>query len=327
MIGDVGAYLVFFLVVALYYALLCLGLNLQWGVTGLFNVGVAGFVAVGAYGTALLTGPDSPDHWGGLGWPVAVGWVGAALLAGLAALLVGGVTLRLRHDYLAIATFGIAVTIQLVALNFVKLTNGPFGIAAIPRPLAGWSGTAVGRNVLYLVLVSAVVAVTYVALERLVWSPWGRVLRGLREDEAAAAALGKSPARYRLEAFVLGAMIMGLAGAIYAHFVGFVAPEDFLPILTFQVWTMLVVGGSGSNRGALVGGVLVWGVWSGSGALVAALLPQALQARGAALQVVLIGVVLAGVLLCRPRGLLGEDAVVSRHIRATDADATLPPQR
>jgi branched-chain amino acid transport system permease protein len=327
MIGDVGAYLVFFLVVALYYALLCLGLNLQWGVTGLFNVGVAGFVAVGAYGTALLTGPDSPDHWGGLGWPVAVGWVGAALLAGLAALLVGGVTLRLRHDYLAIATFGIAVTIQLVALNFVKLTNGPFGIAAIPRPLAGWSGTAVGRNVLYLVLVSAVVAVTYVALERLVRSPWGRVLRGLREDEAAAAALGKSPARYRLEAFVLGAMIMGLAGAIYAHFVGFVAPEDFLPILTFQVWTMLVVGGSGSNRGALVGGVLVWGVWSGSGALVAALLPQALQARGAALQVVLIGVVLAGVLLCRPRGLLGEDAVVSRHIRATDADATLPPQR
>jgi branched-chain amino acid transport system permease protein len=315
-IPDVGAYLVFFLVVALYYALLCLGLNLQWGVTGLFNVGVAGFVAVGAYASALLTAPDSPDHWGGLGWPVAVGWAGAALLAGLAALLVGAVTLRLRHDYLAIATFGIAVTIQLVALNFVKLTNGPFGIVAIPRPLTGWSETAVGRNVLYLGLVSLVVAVTYVAVERLVRSPWGRVLRGLREDEAAAAALGKSPARYRLEAFVLGAMIMGLGGAIYAHFIGFVAPEDFLPILTFQVWTMLVVGGSGSNRGALVGGILVWGLWSASGALVAALLPQGLQARGAALQVVLIGVVLVAVLLRRPRGLLGEEAVVSRHVRS-----------
>ena len=312
---DVGAYLVFFLVVALYYALLCLGLNLQWGVTGLFNVGVAGFVAVGAYASALLTAPDSPDHWGGLGWPVAVGWAGAALLAGLAALLVGAVTLRLRHDYLAIATFGIAVTIQLIALNFVKLTNGPFGIVAIPRPLAGWSETAVGRNGLYLGLVSLVVALTYVAVERLVRSPWGRVLRGLREDEAAAAALGKSPARYRLEAFVLGAMIMGLGGAIYAHFIGFVAPEDFLPILTFQVWTMLVVGGSGSNRGALVGGILVWGLWSASGALVAAVLPQAMQARGAALQVVLIGVVLAAVLLCRPRGILGEEAVVSRHVR------------
>ena len=313
--ADVGAYLVFFLVVALYYALLCLGLNLQWGVTGLFNVGVAGFVAVGAYVSALLTGPDSPEHWGGLGLPVAVGWAGAAGLAGLCALLVGAATLRLRHDYLAIATFGIAVTIQLVALNFARLTNGPFGIAQIPRPFAGWVGTPVGRNALYLGLVALVVAATYVGLERLVRSPWGRVLRGLREDETAAAALGKSPARYRLEAFVLGAMVMGLGGAIYAHFIGFIAPEDFLPILTFQVWTMLVVGGSGSNRGALLGGVLVWGLWSGSGALVAALLPQALQARGAALQVVLIGVVLAAVLLRRPRGLLGEEAVVSRHVR------------
>ena len=315
MTADVGAYLVFFLVVALYYALLCLGLNLQWGVTGLFNVGVAGFVAVGAYASALLTGPDSPDHWGGLGLPVAVGWAGAAVLAGLASLLVGGITLRLRHDYLAIATFGIAVTIQLVALNFARLTNGPFGIAQIPRPLATWAGTPVGRNALYLALVVLVVSATCVGLERLVRSPWGRVLRGLREDEAAAAALGKSPARYRLEAFVLGGMLMGLGGAVYAHFVGFIAPEDFLPILTFQVWTMLIVGGSGSNRGALVGGILVWALWSGSGALVAALLPQALQARGAALQVVLIGVALTAVLLSRPRGLLGEEAVVSRHVR------------
>jgi branched-chain amino acid transport system permease protein len=314
-IADVGAYLVFFLVVALCYALLCLGLNLQWGVTGLFNVGVAGFVAVGAYASALLTGPDSPDHWGGLGLPVAVGWAGAAVLAGLASLLVGAVTLRLRHDYLAIATFGIAVTIQLVALNFARLTNGPFGIAQVPRPFAERAGTPVGRNALYLALVVVVVSVTYLGLERLVRSPWGRVLRGLREDEAAAAALGKSPARYRLEAFVLGGMLMGLGGAVYAHFVGFVAPEDFLPTLTFQVWTMLVVGGSGSNRGALVGGVLVWALWSASGALVAALLPQALQARGAALQVVLIGVVLAAVLLSRPRGLHGEEAVVSRHVR------------
>jgi len=283
-LADVGAYLGFFFVVALYYALLCLGLNLQWGVTGLFNVGVAGFVAVGAYTSALLTGPPSPDHWGGLDLPVALGWLGAMGAAGLCALLVGAVTLRLRHDYLAIATFGIAVTIQLAALNFGRLTNGPFGLAHIPRPFARWAATPVGRNAVYLLLVIFVVAMTYAGLEQLVRSPWGRVLRGLREDETAAAALGKSPTRYRLEAFVLGAMVMGLAGAVYAHFVGFIAPEDFLPILTFQVWTMLVVGGSGSNRGALVGGVLVWGLWSASGALVAGLLPQALQARGAALQ-------------------------------------------
>ena len=312
---DVAAYLVFFLVVALFYSLVCLGLNLQWGQTGLFNVGVAGFVAVGAYGSGLLTAPPALDRAGGLGWPVPAGWLGAMLLAGVAALVVGAVTLRLRRDYLAIATFGIAVTIQLVAMNAERLTGGPFGLSHIPRPLFGLVRSPRGYNVLYLAIVAAVVAVVYVALERLVRSPWGRVLRGIREDEAAAQALGKSATVFRLQAFVPGAMVMGLAGAVYAHFIGYIAPEDFLSTLTFQVWTMLVVGGSGNNKGAVVGGIAVWALWSASGALLTAVLPQEMQARGAALQVVLIGVVLAGVLLLRPRGLLGEEAVVSRHAR------------
>ena len=311
---DATAYLVFFAVIALTYALSCLGLNLQWGFTGLFNVGVAGFVAVGAYTSAILTGPDDPGRWGGLGLPVAVGWLGAMLTSGLCALVVGAATLRLRHDYLAISTFGIAITIQLVALNFAALTGGPFGIGAIPRPLAGLVPAGLGHNVLYLGIVAAVVAVVYAALDRLVRSPWGRVLKAIREDETAAAALGKSASAFRVQAFVIGSMAMGLAGAIYAHFIGYIAPEDFLPILTFQVWTMLVVGGSGNNRGALLGGVLVWALWSGTGALVSAVLPQEMQARGAALQVALIGCVLAVVLVVRPRGLAGEETLVSRHL-------------
>ncbi len=315
MIGDVFAYLVFFAVIAGTYALACLGLNLQWGTTGLFNVGVAGFVAVGAYTSAILTSPPSPDRLGGLAWPIVAGWVGAAVAAGVAALAVGAVTLRLRHDYLAIATFGIAVTIQLLAMNLVPLTGGPFGIHGVPRPFTGVVASPLGRNVAYVALVGALVAAVYAALERLVASPWGRVLRGIREDEAAAAALGKSAAMFRLQAFVLGAMAMGLAGAVYAHFIGFVAPEDFLSILTFQVWTMLVVGGSGNNRGAIAGAFAVWALWSASGAALTAVLPQELQARSAALQTVLIGVVLAAVLLVRPRGLLGEATVVSRHAR------------
>lgn len=313
---DVAAYLVFFLVIALHYALICLGLNLQWGFTGLFNVGVAGFVGVGAYTSALLTGPDYPDQWGGLGLPVPLGWLGAMLVTGACALAVGVVTLRLRHDYLAISTFGIAVVIQLVALNAARLTGGPFGLGSIPRPGLGFPPGGLGHNLVYLALVGAVVAAVYAGLEGLVRSPWGRVLRGLREDEAATAALGKSPSRFRLEAFVIGSMVMGLAGAVYAHFIGYIAPEDFQPILTFQAWTMVIVGGSGNNRGALLGGILVWALWSATGALTAAVLPQEMQARGAALRVVLIGVVLAGVLLVRPRGLLGEEAVVSRHVRA-----------
>ena len=313
MIADLFAYLVFFTVIASTYALTCLGLNVQWGVTGLFNVGVAGFVAIGAYTSAILTTPASAERTVGLAWPIAAGWVCAALATGAVALGVGLVTLRLRHDYLAIATFGIAVTIQLLATNLVGLTGGPFGVHGIPRPFAGVVASPLGRNVVYLAVVVALVGAVYLGLERLVRSPWGRVLRGLREDEAAAAALGKSPAAFRLQAFTIGAMVMGLAGAVYAHFVGFVAPEDFLPILTFQAWTMLVVGGSGNNRGAIAGALAVWAVWSASGGVLAAILPHTLQARGAALQTVLIGAVLAGVLLVRPRGLLGEETVVSRH--------------
>ena len=107
---DVAAYLVFFLIIALNYALVCLGLNLQWGFTGLLNVGVAGFVAVGAYTSAILTAPDDPGRIGGFGLPVAAGFLGAMAASGLAALVVGVAALRLRHDYLAITTFGIAVT-------------------------------------------------------------------------------------------------------------------------------------------------------------------------------------------------------------------------
>ncbi|HEV7264171.1 MAG TPA: branched-chain amino acid ABC transporter permease [Falsiroseomonas sp.] len=307
------SYLCFFLVFAGIFAVMALGLNLQWGFTGLFNVGIAGFVAVGAYASALLTGPPDPARLGGFGLPVVIGWLGAMLASGVAALVVGIAALRLREDYLAITTFGIAVVIQLVALNAEALTGGPFGIQSIPKPLAGLLGAGLGWNLAYLGLVLGVLGLAWWALERLVASPWGRVLRAIREDELAAASLGKRAAAFRLQAFVLGCMLMGLAGALYAHFVGYIAPEDFLPVLTFQVWAMLIVGGSGRNAGAVLGAVLVWAIWSSSGGLIRAVLPAAEQARGAALQVVLIGVLIAAILVLRPRGLLGERARISRH--------------
>ena len=143
------------------------------------------------------------------------------------------------------------------------------------------------------------------------------MLRALREDEAAAASLGKAPDRFRLQAFVIGAALMGLSGAMQAQFFGFIAPDNYLPVLTFQVWVMLVLGGAGNNRGALLGAVAVWALWTLSGTLLAAMLPSAWQARGAALRLVAIGAVLAGVLLARPRGLIGERATVSRHVTST----------
>lgn len=300
------SYGTFFLCFVVIFAVMALGLNLQWGFTGLFNVGVAGFVAVGAYTSAILTAPPYADSLGGFGLPIAVGWIGAMAVSGLVALVVGVAALRLRHDYLAITTFGVAVTLQLVALNARWLTGGPFGLQFIPKPFQDWLGAGLSWNAAYLCLSLATLGLVYLALERLVKSPFGRVLRAIREDETAAEALGKRAFLFRLQSFVIGCMVMGLGGALYAHFVGYIAPEDFLPILTFQIWTMLIVGGSGNNRGAVAGALVVWLLWSLSGTLMREIIPQAEQARGAALQIVLIGVMLAAMLIWRPRGLIGE---------------------
>ncbi len=314
MSADLLSYAAFFLVTALSYGIICLGLNVQWGQTGLFNVGVAGFVAIGAYTSAILTTPDAVGRLGGFDLPIWIGWLAAMVMAGAAAAVIGAITLRLRADYLAITTFGVAVAIQLVALNAESLTGGPFGISFIPRPFGGFEDRAALFNAANLVLVLTITALVYLALERLVRSPWGRVLRAIREDETAAVSLGKNANRFRLQAFVLGSAIMGLAGAIQAHFIGFIAPENYLSAITFQVWAMLIIGGSGNNRGALAGALAVWGLWSLTGAALGSFVPAEHQARAAALQIVVIGVVLAAVLVVRPRGLFGESKIVSRFL-------------
>jgi branched-chain amino acid transport system permease protein len=311
---EILAYAAFFLTVAMSYATICLGLNVQWGQTGLFNVGVAAFVGLGAYVSAILTTPEAADRIGGLGLPLAAGWLGAAVAGGVLALLVGALTIRLRSDYLAIATFGVAVALQLVFQNAEPLTGGAFGISFIPRPFAGLQRQALAFAAANLALAAALVLVLYLALERLARSPWGRALRAVREDETAAESLGKSPLRLRLEAFVLGGMVMGLAGAVQAHFIGFIAPANYLPALTFQVWAMLILGGSGNNRGAILGAVVVWAIWAASAALIAQLVPASEQARASSLQLVVIGVALCAILLWRPQGLLPERRAVSRHL-------------
>lgn len=311
---ELLSYGAFFLTVALTYAIICLGLNVQWGQTGLFNVGVAGFVAIGAYTSAILTTPDDPVRLGGFGLPIAMGWLGAAAMAGLLSVLVGLLTIRLRADYLAIATFGVAVVVQLCALNLEPITGGPFGIGFIPRPFGWLAENRFTFALLNLGLVVLTTLAVYLCLERLLRSPWGRVLRAIREDEQAALALGKNAFSFRLQAFAIGGAIMGLAGAVQAHFIGFIAPENYVPMLTFQVWAMLIVGGSGNNAGAVLGAVLVWAVWAASAALISAVVPPEMQARAAALQIVMIGLAICAMLLLRPRGLLGEVRTVSRHV-------------
>jgi branched-chain amino acid transport system permease protein len=175
----------------------------------------------------------------------------------------------------------------------------------IPKPMQAWLGTGLPWTLAYLALSLALLGFVYLALGKLVDSPWGRVLRAIREDEVTAASVGKRAFLFRLQSFVIGSMLMGLGGALYAHFVGFIAPEDFLPILTFQLWAMLIVGGAGNNRGAIAGAFLVWGLWTAAGGVMRGWVPQAEQARAAALQVVLIGLLIATMLVLRPRGMFG----------------------
>jgi len=150
------------------------------------------------------------------------------------------------------------------------------------------------------------VGFTYFLSERARRAPWGRVLRAIRENEPATRAAGKNVMRFRLEAFVLGAAVMGVGGALYAHYTRFVGPLGFTPLkTTFLIWVMLIAGGSGNNRGAILGAFAVWGIWSGTD-LVASQFPAQLAPRISPARILLIGVLLQVVLLTRPQGILPE---------------------
>lgn len=301
-------YATFFLTFASVYAILTLALNMQWGLTGLFNLGIAGFFAVGAYTSAILTSPAHPDYLGGFGLPIFVGAVAAMITSGIVAVVIGLITVRLRTDYLAIATIGVAEIIRLFLKNEAWLTNGVRGIPGIPAPFGG-------DPVLVLILLLVIVAIIYFLVERARVSPWGRVLRAQRENEDGTLAAGKNTNRFRLEAFAVGSSFMGLAGALYAHFIGFITPQAFLPLYgTFLVWVMLIAGGSGNTLGALIGGFGIWLLWSGT-QILTDILPPGYATQAGAIRILLIGLLLEIVLLLRPQGLIPEkrSALVPRR--------------
>ena len=303
-LAGVLSYFVFFASFACIYAIMVLGLNIQWGMTGQINIGVAGFYAVGAYTSAILTTPPTPEHFGGFALPVIAGLIGAVMVSGFLALLIGMITVNLRSDYLAIATIGLAEIIRFLIKNEEQITHGVRGISEIPRPLVE-SGPLAAP--VFLAFALAAVALAYLLVERARVSPWGRVLRAIRDNEDAAKAAGKNVVSFRLQAFVVGSALMGFAGGLYAHFFGFISPEAFEPVFgTFIVWAMLIVGGSGNNKGALVGTVIVWLVWSGTEILTRALPPD-MATQASAARVLMIGVLLQIVLLTRRQGILPEE--------------------
>jgi len=303
---DTGTllYLISLLTLGGLYAVLTLGLNLQWGFAGLFNAGIAGFFAVGAYATSILTTPESPYHLGGYSLPIPLGLLAGVLLSALLGYAVARICLRLKSDYLAIATVGIAEILRLVLRNETWMTNGARGIADIPRPFEGLAQP--WGEIAFLLLIALVVVLLYATIERAWHSPWGRVLRAIRENEDAAEAVGKDVVARRTEVFTLGAAVMGLAGGLMALYLKFIGPDATEPILTtFLAWVMLIVGGSANNRGAILGAALIWFIWSAT-ELVTQQLPIDWQTRSSYIRVFLIGLLLQIVLQRFSRGILAE---------------------
>ncbi len=286
------------------YALLALGLNIQWGFAGLFNVGVAGFFAVGAYASAILTSAPAEGRIGGFDMPVAVGCIGAMVAAALIAWPIGKICLRLRSDYLAIATIGVAEIIRLVIKSEDWLTNSASGIANLPRPGGDLAYTT--SLLVYLGIVFACLFVAYLLVERQMKAPWGRMMRAIRDNEKAAQAMGKDVAYRRLEAFIFGAALMGLGGALFTHFNRSITPDAIDPMIaTFLIWIMLILGGSGNNKGAILGAVVIWLIWSLS-EIATDQLPTEYAIKAKYIRIFLIGLMLQIVLRFRPEGLLPE---------------------
>ncbi len=398
---------------ALISAIMALGLNMQWGYAGLFNVGVMGFVALGGLAVVLVSAAPSPGAWaaggpgilaalaigaasiaaavlawtrmrrgrarmlaviailiagfflyravfdpavaavealdpatygnlGGLGLPSLLAWPAGALLAALAAWAIGKTALGLRSDYLAIATLGIAEIILAVMKHEDWLARGVKNIIKLPRPApvpyevdlqkAGWfldfcarwsfdpaSTSAIIVKLLYAALFGTVLVVLVVLLQLSLNSPWGRMMRAIRDNEIAAEAMGKDVTRRHLQVFILGSAIIGMAGAMMTSMEGQLTPGAYTPLrFTFLVWVMVIVGGSGSNWGAVLGGFLIWWLWNVAEPLgkvamdvfTAGLPDGALKTRlidsVAHMRLLTVGVILLLVLRFSPRGLIPE---------------------
>jgi branched-chain amino acid transport system permease protein len=291
----VTAYLVAISITAGIYALMALGVNLTWGLAGMINLGLAGFFAVGAYTTALLTKA---------GAPIPLGIAAAACTAAATGTLVAWITARLRSDYLAIVTLGFSESVRIAAANEIWLTNGSDGIAGIPGPWRD-SVSPLVFNLRFLGIVLVVLALTWALLQRLSRAPFGRVLRAIRDDEDVAAVAGKPVLSFKLRAFALGSAVLGIAGALYAHANSYVAPDIFAPLLTLNIVLALVAGGLGNNAGAVLGAVLIVVLLEGS-RFVTPWLGMLTPAQAAAFRELLISGFLLLMLRVLPGGLLRE---------------------
>lgn len=283
-------YFLHILVISGIYIILTLSLNLIVGFTGLPSLGHIAFACVGAYVSSLLALNYGISPWLGL--------VIGACIASVTGIIVGFAAIRLKGDYLAFATFGLGVIVYAVSKNWVALTRGPMGLPGIPGfTLPGFEIRPVWA---YLTLVIVFVFITAFVIDRIVHSPFGRVLKSIREDELASLSIGKDVNKYKLIVFIIGAFFGGIAGSLYAHYITFIDPSSFTPMESITVLLMVVFGGMGSMKGSFLG------------ALVLVIFPEMLRFLGmpssfaAPLRQMIYGLLLIILMIKRPQGIIGK---------------------
>lgn len=285
-----STYLTATLSIALIYGLMGLGLNIQWGHTGLLNFGHVAFFAVGAYTSGLLALA---------GMPIWVGAVAALVAAAVLALPVGWLTVRLKEDYLAIVTLALAEVVRIIFLN-ADWSGGPSGLTGVPRLFSQIERST--RTWIWALLLVLIVVVAVTVVRSVTEAPFGRTLRAIRGDEVAVASLGKNVAAYKTQSFLLGAGLAGLAGSLYAHWIGYIAPEQFVPLVTFYVFIGIILGGS-SHVGAVLGTMLLVAAFEASRfATDLGAIPISATAM-ANLRLIVVGIGLVLLLRWRPEGL------------------------
>jgi branched-chain amino acid transport system permease protein len=304
------AYIFSVLLTAGIFAILAQGLNLHWGFTGLINLGHVAFFAAGAYTMGILVTQFEA--------PLLVSFLVAMAVATLLGVIVALPAIRLRTDYLAIVTVTIGEIFRLVLKSgpgVTEYTRGSRGIRGFSSEFFFFRENlglgALTPDQYLLILVWITVAVIGVLLWVLLKSPWGRVLKGIREDEDAVRALGKNVTAYKMQSFALGAAIAGLAGVFFAMDLGSLAPDTYLPIITFQVWTIMMLGGAASHWGPVVGSVIFWSIFNGT----LFIPPEFLSgAEAAYLRQIGVGALIMAIIIFRPQGILGsrEEMVLNR---------------
>lgn len=291
-------FIIYLLIMIGIYSLLAMSLNFQVGFAGLINFGQVAFFCIGAYTSSLLVLKAET--------PIVVGFLGGMVLSGLFGYLISIPTKSLKTDYWAIATLAGGEVIRLIALNEQWLTEGAFGVMSIPQPLR-WLFSRDSYSIyylFYLLFVVACVGIIFFVLSLLTNSPFGRDIKAIKDEEDLCLSLGKNTRKIKLQAMIVAGMIAGLAGAMFAHYITYISPENFRPIETFLMWAMIIVGGRGNHLGAILGAVVIQ-LLNVSTRFIGGYVPIGSEFIGS-LRMAIIGLLIILFVSFRPEGLLKE---------------------